>query len=139
MGISLANPSFIAQSQSGTIQLSQNLPYAGSVVPIGHNNSGIVAHLDATALNYGCLMGGINGDERRLPSELDILINAQISGYTVMSLNPQPGLQLATAGWSTGIQSISLKRTTNTSGKNRPAVVRIFSVRQSSLLSKTQK
>jgi hypothetical protein len=34
-------------------------------------------------------MSGINADERRIPSELDIVANAQISGLEIQNLNPK--------------------------------------------------
>lgn len=119
MGLSSANPSFVSQSRMGIIQLSQNLPYAGTMAPIAYNNSGIVAHFDVTELAYGCLMGGINSDERRMPSELDILANAQISGYTIQNLNPQSSPLFFSLGSYRGIPSPSLRRPSNTAGTNR--------------------
>jgi hypothetical protein len=116
MGISASNLSFVSQSKMGIIQISENLPYAGTIVPIAYNNSGIVAHFDVTELAYGCLMGGINSDERRLPSELDILTNAQISGYTIQNLNPQVAI-----GSYRALQSPSLRKPSNMTGINRPA------------------
>ena len=127
MGLSLSNSSFLAQSRMGILRFSQNLPYAGSMVPIAFNNAGIVAHLDANELKYGCLMCGINADERRLPSELDILINAQISGYLILTLNPQPGPQVTAPGILVGIPSTPLRKSPGTTRKYRPVPVKIFS------------
>jgi hypothetical protein len=89
MGLSAANRSFAAQSDSGHINISENLPYAGTAAPLSTNYSGIIPHFDPTIILYGCLMSGINADERRMPSELDIVANAQISGYAIQTLYPK--------------------------------------------------
>jgi hypothetical protein len=88
MGMSVGNYAFAAQSAGGFILFSEGLAFGGTAAPLASNNSGFIPHFDAMEVSYGCLMGGINADERRLPSELDILANAQISGYTVLSLEP---------------------------------------------------
>jgi hypothetical protein len=88
LGMSLANQSFIAQSTTGFIKLGSNLVYGGTLAPLTRNKAGVVPHFDAMVVQYGTLMAGINSDERRIPSELDILANAQISGYSILSLNP---------------------------------------------------
>jgi hypothetical protein len=79
MGLSAANPFFEALSSSGFIDVS------GTIVPLARNDSGIAPHFDATKILYGSLMSGLNGDERRLPSDLDIMVNAQVSGFSVSS------------------------------------------------------
>jgi len=89
MGLCSANRSFAAQSGSGHIDISENLPYAGTVAPLSANYSGIVPHFDPIAISYGCLMSGINADERRIPSELDIVANAQLSGFAIQTLYPK--------------------------------------------------
>ncbi|MBN2243093.1 MAG: hypothetical protein JW793_10415 [Acidobacteria bacterium] len=88
MGMSVGNHAFAAQSAGGVILLSERLPFAGTMAPLEFNNSGYIPHFNVMEVSYGCLMSGINADERRMPSELDILANAQISGYTVQSLEP---------------------------------------------------
>ena len=88
MGMSVGNYSFALQSTEGTILFSDRLPYAGSVAPLACNNTGFIPHFDCTKVAYGSLMSGLNADERRIPSELDIIANAQVSGYTILSLTP---------------------------------------------------
>jgi len=88
MGLSVGNYSFASESTNGFILFSERLPFAGTLAPLASNNSGFIPHFDVTVVAYGCLMGGVNADERRIPSELDILANAQISGYDVLSLSP---------------------------------------------------
>lgn len=88
MGMSIGNHAFAFQSTNGVILFSDRLPFAGTVVPLASNNTGFISHFDVREVAYGSLMSGINADERRMPSELDILANAQISGYTILSLTP---------------------------------------------------
>jgi hypothetical protein len=89
LGLSATNASFIWQSRSGIIDIISNLSYKGTIVPLAYNYSGIVPHFDVTEVVYGSVMAGINGDERRIPSELDILANAQISEFIIRNLRPQ--------------------------------------------------
>jgi hypothetical protein len=89
LGLSASNASFVAQSGTGVINIEDDLPYAGTMVPLAYNNSGIIPHIDALEVSYGSVMTGINGDERRVLSELDILANAQISNFTILRLRAQ--------------------------------------------------
>jgi hypothetical protein len=93
LGLSASNPSFVSQSQLGFIIFSNRLPFARTMAPLAYNNSGFVPHFDVTEVAYGCLMSGVNADERRLPSELDIVANAQISGYGILNLYVSTGSQ----------------------------------------------
>jgi hypothetical protein len=88
MGMSVTNLAFLSQSAAGVINIDGELPFAGSMLPLAYNDSGVIPHFDATELAYGCLMGGINAGERRLPSELDIVANAQISVFTIFNFSP---------------------------------------------------
>jgi hypothetical protein len=88
MGMSVSNRSFMIQSVDGYIVISEDLPFAGTLAPLVYNLNGIVPHFDPIEVAYGCLMVGVNAGERRIPSELDILANAQVSGYTILSLSP---------------------------------------------------
>ncbi|HSW39177.1 MAG TPA: hypothetical protein VLL97_06765 [Acidobacteriota bacterium] len=88
LGLSSANPSFAAISSYGVIEITQDLPYAGTLAPLAYNNFGIVPHIDATEVAYGCLMCGVNSDERRIPSALEIVTIARISGFTVANVYP---------------------------------------------------
>ena len=93
LGLCAANISFIEQSGNGVIKISEGFPFEGTVVPLALNYSGIIAHFDTTKIAYGCIMGGINGDERRIPSELDIVTNAEISGFAISNLYPKQAMQ----------------------------------------------
>ncbi len=57
------------------------------MVPLAINGSGVTSHIDAVRVTYGAVMAGVCGDERRLPSGLDILANAQISGFEIAVLD----------------------------------------------------
>jgi len=126
LGLSSANTSFVAQSGTGVINIAGNLFYAGTMVPLAYNNSGIIPHFDPTEVAYGSVMAGLNGDERRIPSELDILANAQISGFPILSLRVQQVYQSklagrvgtsgsrrisGSAGSSTSVRSVDARRT----------------------------
>jgi hypothetical protein len=56
---------------------------SGTIVPLAENDSGVAPHFDAAKVFYGSLMSGLNGDERRLPSDLDIRVNAYVNGYSL--------------------------------------------------------
>ncbi len=98
LGMSVSNLSFIEQSETGVIHIANDLPFRGTTVPLAYNNLGVVAHFDVTEVAYGSVMAGINGDERRMPSELDVIVNAQISSFTVLSLHPQINSQSGGTG-----------------------------------------
>jgi hypothetical protein len=98
LGLSDSNPSFMAQSSNGVINISGSLPFTGTIIPLAGNHSGVAPHINAAEILYGSLMSGVNGGERRIPSALDILANAQISGWTVKSLNPLQAAQSARSG-----------------------------------------
>lgn len=88
LGLSTGNLSFLQAGREGTLLITGDLPFAGSIIPLSSNNAGVIAHFDATQVTYGTLMAGLNGDERRVPSALDILANAQVSNFSVVNLGP---------------------------------------------------
>jgi hypothetical protein len=81
LGLSASNNGFLRQNAGGLLRISEAYPFAGTIIPLAYNNAGIVAHFDPNEMVYGSIMSGINADERRMPSELDILANAQVSGF----------------------------------------------------------
>lgn len=93
MGMCRANTSFILDSADGVLAISADLPFGGTIIPLAVNNDGFTSHFDPLAIIYGPVMAGVGGDERRLPSALDILANAQISGYVMPNLDPQQSPQ----------------------------------------------
>jgi hypothetical protein len=88
LGMCTVNSAFIAQSGDGFLWIGDDLPYAGTVIPLASNNAGFTSHFDAMAVAYGSVMAGLNSDERRIPSALDILADAQVSNFTILSLDP---------------------------------------------------
>jgi hypothetical protein len=94
LGLAGTNISFAAESGDGAIHIANGLPFAGTVIPLATNYSGITTHIDAERVTYGSIMSGLASDERRMPSSLDILANAQISRFTIRRLDvfetPQP-------------------------------------------------
>ncbi len=93
LGMSDSNLCFIRQSVDGFINVSGDYAFSGISIPLAYNNSGVVPHFDSNQIVYGSLMSGVNGDERRLPSALDILADAQVSGFTIAEFSPGQVLQ----------------------------------------------
>lgn len=85
MGMCAANIAFVVEANNGDIAIAADLPYGGTMIPLASNRMGITSHFDALQITYGALMAGISADERRLPSMLDVLANAQVSGFTLAS------------------------------------------------------
>ncbi len=85
LGMSTDNNAFIESCGDGILVITQDYSFAGTIIPFAFNNSGVTSHFDLNSVTYGSVMGGINVNERRLPSELDILANAQLGGLTILS------------------------------------------------------
>jgi len=88
LGLCNGNDTFVEESRDGSLRISDDLPFAGSVVALATNAWGFTSHFDAIEIPYGAVMQGINAGERRIPSALDILADAQISGLGIRNLNP---------------------------------------------------
>ncbi len=86
LGICRSNASFIREGKSGFISLHDGMPFAGTKVPLALNYDGVTSHIDPTLVFYGPLMAGVCENERRLPSVLDMLLNARISDFRVLNL-----------------------------------------------------
>ena len=89
LGMSAANHSFMELAATGLLSISNDMPFKGTIIPLAYNNAGVVAHFDVDEIAYGSLMAGINADERRIPSELDIIANAQLSNFTILRLRAE--------------------------------------------------
>jgi len=87
LGMSLANATFVQETADGLLHISGQYPFAGTVIPLSRNNSGVTAHFDPIQVTYGSVMTGICGDERRMPSALDILAIAQVGGFPFPNLD----------------------------------------------------
>ena len=92
LGICAANMAFMDEARDGGIQVTGDLPFAGTLIPLAANRSGITSHFNPLAVTYGSVMSGIGADERRIPSALDILANAQISGFSNVNLDLQSAM-----------------------------------------------
>ena len=82
------NSAFIVQSRDGFLRIGGDFPYPGTVIPLASNNAGFTSHFDAIEVAYGPVMAGLSADERRIPSALDILAEAQVSNLTILRLDP---------------------------------------------------
>lgn len=83
LGISNGNISFISEAADGVIIVGPGLPFAGSIIPLATNNFGVTSHIDVVV--GGPLMSSLGSNDRRLPSAIDVLANAQISGFTQLN------------------------------------------------------
>jgi hypothetical protein len=83
LGMCAANEAFMAEAGKGSICIEAGLPFAGTEIPLAINRAGITSHFDVLKVVYGSLMAGIASDERRLPADLDILADAQVSGWSI--------------------------------------------------------
>jgi len=112
LGLSRANNNFIAETVDGNITIKKPLPFSGTVVPV------IAEHLDLYP--PGTLMGrnGIPFNCRLLPSEVDILVMAQLSGFRKFNLE----LQTETERVAIDIKPGSLSNTINLRSTRRIAV-----------------
>ncbi len=100
LGMCAVNLAFMAEAGDGGIQITGDLPFAGTSIPLAANKAGITSHFDPLAVTYGSVMSGVGGDERRIPSALDILANAQISGFAGLNLDPGAATPARQAGSS---------------------------------------
>ena len=88
LGISDAHPLFQADKLDGYLTIT-NGPYAGSAVLLAANNFGYTSHLDLA----GPAMGrGLYHTKRTLPSALDVLVLAHISGWQKLNFELAPAL-----------------------------------------------
>ena len=94
LGMSINHISWQQESRDRDIDVTAPRPFAGSVLPLATNINGVTSHLDVEVLPYGALFTGGNSDERRIPSAIDILANAQVSQFTKLNLDLKPVLQL---------------------------------------------
>jgi len=94
LGLASANLDFQAAIQNGSILITSPLPDTGTIVPLASNYYGVTPHIDPEKVAYGSVMAGVSSDERRMPSDLDILAIAQVSSFQLAnsdaSENPEP-------------------------------------------------
>ena len=113
LGMSLANATFNQESEDGFLQITEQYPFAGTVIPLAQNNSGFTSHFDSTQISYGSVMSGICGDERRMPSALDILAIAQVAGFQLPNLNSPPAYEIS------DVDPLAIKRAVRSSSNGR--------------------
>jgi hypothetical protein len=107
LGISNANTSFITEAADGTITVTGPLPFAGTIIPLATNDFGVTSHLGL--VEVGPLMAGLSNNERFLPTELDILANAQLSGFRNLNLQPVPEAStILLLGWA--LVAVAIRR-----------------------------
>jgi hypothetical protein len=87
LGMCLGNSTFQSRSRGGVLVVSSALPFIGTAIPLARNNAGVTSHFDPAYVSYGSVMQGVSSDERRIPSALDILANAEISGFEMVNLD----------------------------------------------------
>ena len=85
LGISNANTSFLTEQVDGDIDIHSPLPFAGTTIPLASNFSGITSHVD---VGFGPVMASGTHNTRQLLSELDIVLNAELSEFRHLNLNP---------------------------------------------------
>lgn len=93
LGMCAANMAFRQEGAQGTIRIAEDLPFAGTIIPLATNKAGITSHFDPLHIAYGAVMAGICAGERRMPSTLDILADAEISGFRMLNLTPHRELR----------------------------------------------
>ena len=86
LGISTANTSFIIEGSDGDVTVTGPLPFSGTIIPLATNNLGVTSHIGFR----GPVMSNFGFSERQLPTDLDILTNAQLSGFRNLNLQAVP-------------------------------------------------
>ncbi len=81
LGMSTLNPGWNLETADGDIDVTKPRPFSETSIPLASNFSGVTSHIDPLMVAYGPVMAGVNTGERRLPSDLDILANQQISRF----------------------------------------------------------
>ncbi len=85
LGISGAHSSFIAEKDDGDIDIHDPRPFVGTTIPLASNFSGITSHID---IAFGPVMASSAHNTRQLLSEVDIVLNAELSEFRHLNLNP---------------------------------------------------
>lgn len=82
LGLSTSNQAFTAEVADGSITVGDNLPYAGTVIPMQSNFYGYTGHpdIDYTAMWYVAV------GERTLLSDVDILAVSAVSDFSNFTL-----------------------------------------------------
>lgn len=93
LGMSLANSSWIAESADGDIDVTAPRPFSGTTIPLAFNIFGVTSHFANSIAPFGGpALGSLSEFWRLQLSEVDIVANAQISGFNNLNLNPEAEL-----------------------------------------------
>ena len=84
LGMSSANLAYRDETGDGSIDVGLPLPSAGSIIPVEDSHAHLPDELGQT-LMWG---GGLPRNQRRYPSSVDILANAQVSQFTDVNIEP---------------------------------------------------
>jgi hypothetical protein len=93
LGMSMGNPSFIAESADFDIDVTAPRPFSGTSVPMQTNLFGVTSHIE-----HRCQMSGTGAGERVLPSTLDIIALGQLSQFKTLNVNLAPRLNIHSSG-----------------------------------------
>ncbi len=93
LGMAKANDSFIAESADGDIDIDEG-PWAGMQIPLKTNLAGVQSHIHQFVAPRTLMGGSFAPGDRVLPSALDIIALAQLSGFEKLNLDLKPVLRI---------------------------------------------
>lgn len=102
LGMSLANTSFIGESADGDVDVVAPTPHAGTAIPLQTNLLGVTSHIGYVA-DRVLMSGSFAPAERVMPSALDIVALAQLSGFRRVNLALAPLLDIRPSGTSVSV------------------------------------
>lgn len=108
LGLGIMNMSFVTEAMDQDIDITGTL-FPGMTVPLQHNNAGVIAHIGYVA-DRTLMSGSYSPGERVLPSMLDLVTLAQVSGWEKLNLCLVPKLHMSTT-CDNGITSVNLSWT----------------------------
>lgn len=93
LGMSGANSAWPRYGDARKVRIEPPLPFAGTEIALATNCCAVLPHI-SYRMEYGSIMQGQNGQERRLPSYADILCVAQFAGWRKLNLDLRPTLKI---------------------------------------------
>ncbi len=88
LGKSLRNNNWKSAAKNGRIEIAAPLPFSGTSIPLAVNKYGVTNHIHPTEIHGRPVMGSAQAKTRQILSELDILVNAQLSRFAHLTLTP---------------------------------------------------